>query len=72
MRYETLMYIVRNKRSLLYNDATGTGGDSSTDPSAAGVNPNAYLVGDIGSARVVRLLLVVLLILAIIYLFKRI
>lgn len=72
MRYETFQFILKNKkRFALYDNASGGGSDTTTDPSASSVNPNNFLA-PLVSQKFKKVLIAVVLILVIIYLFKKI
>lgn len=72
MRYETYQFILKNKRRFaLYDNATGSGSDTTNDASASSVNPNNFLA-PLVSSKLKKVLIAVALILVIIYLFKKI
>lgn len=66
------MFIVNNKKQILFDNATGSGSDTSTDPSSRSVNPNNYLPPVIGGGGLVKILIIVVLSLLSIYLIKKI
>lgn len=72
MTFELFQFVMNNKRALLYDNATMGGNDNSTDPTASSVNPNAFLVPDIGVNRIRNYLIIAILVLGIIYLYKKV
>lgn len=72
MRYETFVFIMNNRKELMYNDASATGNDTSMDATAALVNPNDFLAPLVGRGGFKSLLVIVALILVIILLIKKI
>ena len=73
MRYQTYKLILaREKNRSLYDCATSTGTDGTTDATAKTVDPNQYLAPLIGGSPVIRALVIVSLVLLIIYLSKSI
>lgn len=71
MRYETFQFIMNNRRELLFNDAAGTGNDTSTDATAGLVNPNDFLSPIVGRGGFKSFLVIVVLILVIFLLIKK-
>lgn len=70
MTYETFKFIIAHKKRFLYDRATGTGSDNTTDPGAANVNPNAYLAPIIGKTSITSILIIIFVVLGIVYFSK--
>lgn len=71
MRFETWQMIRANRHRFMYDAADGTGTDQSTDPGAeTAINPNHFLAPVIGGSGLIKLLVIVALVMAIIYLTK--
>lgn len=65
------MFILKNKDRFFFDQATGYGSDSSIDPTASSVNPNAYLASDVGFNGLRGILVIAVLVLLILYIFKK-
>jgi hypothetical protein len=70
MQWETFKFIIHHKEKFLYDNATAGGTDNSVDASAATVDPNHYLAPVIGGSGLMKILSIVALTLAILYLIK--
>lgn len=71
MRFETFQFILNNKHKMLYDDAAATGNDTTTDATAAMVNPNSLLAPLANGRALKGFLVLVLLVLAILFLIKK-
>jgi hypothetical protein len=70
MRYETMQFILKNKRKLVYDSFAATGSDNSTDATAATVDVNASLAPVVGGTPTMQTIVIIGIVLIILYLCK--